>query len=62
MMNPRGGHLSNTVTWTLADTSDAAGMNFQQRISVKESFCTQAVVGPTFGLIVLGSVGKTAYH
>lgn len=39
-----------------------SGMKFQSRISVKESFCTQAVVGPTFGPIVMGSAGRTEYH
>lgn len=59
--SPGGGHRSNKVSRTLADTRAAAAEWPSVKKFVKESFYTQAVVGPTFPLIVLGSAAETEY-
>lgn len=63
-MNQRGGHLSNKVTWPGRSPTQALLLQngLSVKICVNESFCKQAVVGPTFGLIVMGSAGETEYH
>lgn len=56
-MNPWGGHLNNTVTWTRC-----CGTKFQQRITVKRELLYTSCGGSNLGLIVMGSGFKTEYH